>query len=49
MIKSIKAVINVINKNENKCFQYAVTVAIIHEEIKKDPKIKTKIKPFIDK
>ena len=46
LIKSIKAIINVINENENKCFQQAVTVAIIHKEIKKDPKIITKIKPF---
>ena len=48
-IKSIKSIINVINKNDDKCFQYAATVAIIHEEIKKDSKIITKIKPFIDK
>ena len=34
------------NKNDNKCFQYAVTVALNHEEIKKDPRRITKIKPF---
>ena len=36
-IKSKKATINSINKKYNKCFQYAVTVALHHEEIKKDP------------
>ena len=34
-IKSQKATINPINKKDNKCFQYGVTVAINHEEIKK--------------
>ena len=32
------ATINPINKKDNKCFQYAVTVALNHEEMKKDPK-----------
>ena len=32
-----KATINPITKKDNKCFQYAVTVAWNHEEIKKDP------------
>ena len=47
-INSKKAVINPINKNNNKCFQYAVTVALNYEEIKKDPQIITKNKPFIN-
>ena len=34
-IKSKKATINPINKKDNKCFQYAVTVALNHEEIVK--------------
>ena len=34
--------------NDNKCFQYAVTVALNHIEIKRDPQRKTKIKPFIN-
>ena len=34
-IKNIKTTINPINKN-HKCFQCAVTVALNHEEIKKD-------------
>ena len=44
-----KATINPINKKDNKCFQYAVTVALNHEEIKKDLLRITKIKPFINK
>ena len=43
-IKDKKATINPINKKDNKCFQYAVTAALNHEEIKKDPKRITKIK-----
>ena len=31
------------------CFQYAVTVVLNHEEIKKDPQRIVKIKPFINK
>ena len=34
-IKKKKAKINPINKKDNKCFQYAVTVALNHEETKK--------------
>ena len=38
------------SKNEDdKCFQYAATVAINHEEIKRDPQRVSKIKPFINK
>ena len=44
-----KATTNPISKKGNKCFQYAVTVALSHEEIKNDPQRKTKIKPFINK
>ena len=29
-----------------KCFQYVVTVALNDDEIKKDPQILAKIKPF---
>ena len=35
-IKNKKATINLINKRNNKCFQYAVTVALNNEENKKD-------------
>ena len=48
-IKNKNAAINYINKKDNKCFHYAVTVALNHEEIKKDPQRITKIKPFINK
>ena len=47
-IKNIKATINLKNQDD-KCFQYAATVVLNHEEIKKDPQRISKIKPFIDK
>ena len=34
-IKNKKATINPINKKDNECFQYTVTVALNHEEKKK--------------
>ena len=34
--------------NDYKCFQYAVTVALNRDKIKKDPQKVSKIKPFID-
>ena len=37
------------NKKDNKCFQYAVTVTLNYEEIKKDLQRITNIKPFINK
>ena len=36
-IKNKKAATNPINKKDNKCFQYAVTVALNRKEIKKRP------------
>ena len=48
-IKNKKATINSINKKDSKCFQYAVIVALICEEIKRDSQRTTKIKPFINK
>ena len=36
-IKNKKATINYINKKDNKCFQYTVTVVLNHEKIKSDP------------
>ena len=36
-IKNKKATIISINKKDDKCFQYAVTVALYHEQIEKDP------------
>ena len=48
-IKNKRATINPINKKDNKSFQYAVTVTLNYEEIKKDPQRITKVKPFINK
>ena len=48
-MKNKKATISPINKKDNKCFQYAVTVALNYEEIKKGPQRITRIKPFINK
>ena len=48
-INNKEAIINPLNKKDIKCFQYLVTVALNHEEIKKDPQGITKIKPFINK
>ena len=47
-IKNKKATINP-NNNDNKCFQYFLTVALNHEKIKDHPERITKIKPFIDR
>ena len=46
-LKYKKATINTEN-NDAKCFQYAVTVALNYEQIKKDPQRIARIKPFID-
>ena len=46
-LKNKKATINPKN-NDDKYFQYALTVALNHEQIKKDPQRIAKIKPFID-
>ena len=46
-LKDKKSTINPKN-NDNKCFQYAVTLALNLERIKKDPQRISKIKPFID-
>ena len=47
--KQKKAAINPINKKVNKCFQYAVTVALNHKEIGKNTEKIIKIKTFINK
>ena len=41
-----KATIN--PKNNDKCFQYSVTVALNHKDIVKDPQRISKIMPFTD-
>ena len=35
-IKNKQATINLMNKKDNKCFQYTVTVALNHEKIEKN-------------
>ena len=45
-LKGKKATINPKN-NDNKCFQYALIVALNYEEIKKDPRRISKINTFI--
>ena len=46
-LKDKKSAINPKN-NDDKCFQYAVTLALNLDKIKKDPQRISKIKPFID-
>ena len=48
-IKNKKATTNSVNKNDNKSFQYAVTVALNHKEIGIHAERITKIKPFTNK
>ena len=47
-LKDKKSIINLKN-NDNKCFQYAVTLALNLDKIKKNPQRVSKIKPFIEK
>ena len=46
-LKNKKSTINLIN-NDYKCFQYAVTLALNLDKIRKNPQRISKIKPFID-
>ena len=48
MDKNLKKPINPIHEKDKKCFQYAVTVVLNHEDISKHPKRITKLKPFIN-
>ena len=47
LLKNKKATINLKNNND-KCFQYALTVALNYQNIKKDPQRISKIKTFIN-
>ena len=47
-LKDKKATINSQNKKDDRRFQYAVTVALNHEQIKNNPERISKIKPFIN-
>ena len=42
----IKKTINSKNDDDN-CFQYAITVALNHEQIKRDPQRMTVVRPII--
>ena len=44
-----KATITPINKKDNKCFQYAITVALNHEKIGKHSERITKLKHHINR
>ena len=48
-INSKKATISSINKKDKNCFQYTITIRLNHEQIIKDSRKITKIKPSIDK
>ena len=47
LLKNKKATINPKN-NDDKCFQYALTVALNYQNIKKDTQRISKIKTFIN-
>ena len=47
-LKNKRATINPQNKKDDRCFQYALTVALNHEQIEGHPEIMSKIKHFID-
>ena len=46
-LKNKKATINPKNNDDN-CFQYALTVALNHQHIRKSPQRISKIKPFVN-
>ena len=41
--------VNLINKKDKKCFQYAATVTLNHEEIKNDSQRMKNVRPFTNK
>ena len=47
-IKNKKATINPQNKDDDKCFQYAVTIALNYDRIENHPERVSKVKPFIN-
>ena len=48
-IKNKETTIIPVNKKDSKCFQYTVTAALNHEEIRKHFGRKSKLKHFINK
>ena len=47
-LKNKKTTINPQNKKDDRCFQYALTVALSYQNIKNNPQRVSKIKPFND-
>ena len=47
-LKNKKTTINPKNNNDEKCFQYTLTIALNYEQIKIHPETISNIKPFID-
>ena len=47
-IKNKGATINCQNDDDDKCFQYAITIALNYDEIEKHHQRVNKVKPFID-
>ena len=47
-VKNKKATINPQNKDDDKCFQYAVTIALNYDRIENHPERVSKVKPFIN-
>ena len=47
-IKNKKATINPQNKDDDKCFQYAVTIALNYDRIENHPERLSKVKRFIN-
>ena len=47
-LKNKKATINTQNENDDNCFQYAITVALNHQNIVRDLQGISKNKPFIN-
>ena len=46
-LRNKRATVNPKNKKDDKCFQYALTVALNHQNIGRDLQRISKIKPFI--
>ena len=47
-IRNKGAAINPKDEDDNNCFQYAITIALNHQNIRNHPEEISKIKPFID-
>ena len=48
LIKNKKETINLVNKKDDKCFQYTINAALNHEEVERHPERITKIKHFLN-